>query len=192
MSRGHYNHHHQTSQQLDTNDSGQNGIGRNALASASTISLRQAGEAWFHAIDERYLLPLFSNAVASRKFHARRAHRRAAAPRGNSGTASPNIQYQDSEHGSVPGTPVESSSPGGSIFNDGMGGAVKRKNQEVLRSIESFWRGGPSRPRDREEPREREAGSTTQFQNSGQPSGSGDQGAPSRDVAGRGNVESNV
>ena len=33
---------------------------------------------WFQAIDERYLLPLFSNATASRTFHARRARRGAA------------------------------------------------------------------------------------------------------------------
>jgi solute carrier family 9 (sodium/hydrogen exchanger), member 6/7 len=37
------------------------------------------GEAkWFQALDERYLLPLFSNATASRTFHARRARRSAA------------------------------------------------------------------------------------------------------------------
>ncbi|PVF92591.1 sodium/hydrogen exchanger [Serendipita vermifera] len=192
MSRAHYNHHHQTSQQFNTNDPDQNG---NRLTSASTTSLRQAGEAWFHAIDERYLLPLFSNAVASRKFHARRANRRAAAPRGNSGTASPNLgHYQDSEHGSIPGTPIESSSPAGSIFNDGMTGAVKRKNQEVFRSIESFWRGGPARPREREEAHEREAGSAAQNPSSGQPGRYGDQGTPSLDATerGTGNEGTNV
>jgi len=30
---------------------------------------------WFQTLDERYLLPLFSNATASRTFHARRARR---------------------------------------------------------------------------------------------------------------------
>ncbi|KAJ7699334.1 Sodium/hydrogen exchanger family-domain-containing protein [Mycena rosella] len=40
---------------------------------------------WFQALDERYLLPLFSNATASRTFHARRARRSAGA----SVTASP-------------------------------------------------------------------------------------------------------
>ncbi|KAI0027751.1 Sodium/hydrogen exchanger family-domain-containing protein [Vararia minispora EC-137] len=34
---------------------------------------------WFQEIDERYLLPLFSNATASRTFHARRARRSAQA-----------------------------------------------------------------------------------------------------------------
>ncbi|KAH7882785.1 Sodium/hydrogen exchanger family-domain-containing protein, partial [Phlebopus sp. FC_14] len=33
---------------------------------------------WFQVLDERYLLPLFSNATASRTFHARRARRNAS------------------------------------------------------------------------------------------------------------------
>jgi hypothetical protein len=37
-----------------------------------------AGEWTFTALDERYLLPLFSNSVASRSFNARKAGRRAA------------------------------------------------------------------------------------------------------------------
>ncbi|KAJ7573987.1 sodium/hydrogen exchanger [Mycena floridula] len=47
---------------------------------------------WFQALDERYLLPLFSNATASRTFHARRARRS-----GGGGSIS----------GSGPGTPAE-------------------------------------------------------------------------------------
>jgi len=40
----------------------------------------QVGEdgKWFQTLDERYLLPLFSNATASRTFHARRARRNAS------------------------------------------------------------------------------------------------------------------
>ncbi|KAF8626670.1 hypothetical protein AX15_004761 [Amanita polypyramis BW_CC] len=34
---------------------------------------------WFQTLDERYLLPLFSNATASRTFHARRARRNVSA-----------------------------------------------------------------------------------------------------------------
>lgn len=41
---------------------------------------------WFQALDERYLLPLFSNATASRTFHARRARRNASGV-GGSGSA---------------------------------------------------------------------------------------------------------
>jgi solute carrier family 9 (sodium/hydrogen exchanger), member 6/7 len=33
---------------------------------------------WFQALDERYLIPLFSNATASRTFHAKKAQRRSA------------------------------------------------------------------------------------------------------------------
>lgn len=40
---------------------------------------------WFQALDERYLLPLFSNATASRTFHARRARRGAAHAAGGGG-----------------------------------------------------------------------------------------------------------
>lgn len=48
--------------------------------SASRASLTSlAGADWsFKAVDERYLLPLFSNSVASRSSNARRASRRAA------------------------------------------------------------------------------------------------------------------
>ncbi|KAJ7146176.1 Sodium/hydrogen exchanger family-domain-containing protein [Mycena epipterygia] len=38
---------------------------------------------WFQALDERYLLPLFSNATASRTFHARRARRSASGAGGS-------------------------------------------------------------------------------------------------------------
>ncbi|KAG8828969.1 monovalent cation:H+ antiporter, CPA1 (nhx1) [Serendipita sp. 400] len=126
-------------------------------------SLRQAGEAWFHAIDERYLLPLFSNAVASRTFHARIANRRATLSQTALNAGS---QLEDSEYESHPDSPVEGGSPAGSLFNpDVVTGAVKRKNQEVLRSIGSFWRGSPPKARDRDPMREQIVG----------PSGSGSQ-----------------
>lgn len=44
---------------------------------------------WFQTLDERYLLPLFSNATASRTFHARRARRNAPNGSNVSGGASP-------------------------------------------------------------------------------------------------------
>lgn len=56
---------------------------------------------WFQTLDERYFLPLFSNATASRTFHARRA-RRSTAAAGGAGSA-PN---------SAVGTPVESDDEG--------------------------------------------------------------------------------
>ncbi|KAJ7767394.1 sodium/hydrogen exchanger [Mycena maculata] len=47
-------------------------------ANATVPGVANVGEdgKWFQALDERYLLPLFSNATASRTFHARRAQRR--------------------------------------------------------------------------------------------------------------------
>ncbi|KAI0742917.1 sodium/hydrogen exchanger [Daedaleopsis nitida] len=42
---------------------------------------------WFQALDERYLLPLFSNATASRSFHARKARRASAFSPGGGGSA---------------------------------------------------------------------------------------------------------
>jgi sodium/hydrogen exchanger-like protein 6/7 len=55
---------------------------------------------WFQALDERYLLPLFSNATASRTFHARRARRTASGVVGSTGP-------------SVEASPVESDDEGG-------------------------------------------------------------------------------
>jgi solute carrier family 9 (sodium/hydrogen exchanger), member 6/7 len=59
---------------------------------------------WFQALDERYLLPLFSNATASRTFNARRASRRLASGNGsgNNGGGTPVAT------GSGAVTPVES------------------------------------------------------------------------------------
>lgn len=55
---------------------------------------------WFQALDERYFLPLFSNATASRSFHARRARRTSGVPAG-------------SAEGSISATPAESEDEGG-------------------------------------------------------------------------------
>jgi sodium/hydrogen exchanger-like protein 6/7 len=50
--------------------------------------LTHPGQWSFTALDERYLLPLFSNSVASRSFNARKASRRAMAGESRSGSAS--------------------------------------------------------------------------------------------------------
>ncbi|KAL4077742.1 Sodium/hydrogen exchanger family-domain-containing protein, partial [Scleroderma citrinum] len=55
--------------------------GQHAAESGASPGLeRSASEdgKWFQALDERYLLPLFSNATASRTFQARRARRNAS------------------------------------------------------------------------------------------------------------------
>ncbi|KAF8644017.1 hypothetical protein AX16_008733 [Volvariella volvacea WC 439] len=64
---------------------------------------------WFQTLDERYLLPLFSNATASRTFHARKARRNMYA---NNGGNSPRGVGGFSRGGSISGsgraTPIES------------------------------------------------------------------------------------
>ncbi|KAI0339149.1 sodium/hydrogen exchanger [Trametopsis cervina] len=57
---------------------------------------------WFQALDERYLLPLFSNATASRTFHARRARRTSGmgpTSAGGSRLATPGESDEDGEDG---------------------------------------------------------------------------------------------
>jgi sodium/hydrogen exchanger-like protein 6/7 len=52
---------------------------------------------WFQALDERYLLPLFSNATASRTFHARRARRTASGTHAGAAVGSPGDSGDDSD-----------------------------------------------------------------------------------------------
>ncbi|KAG6827749.1 hypothetical protein H0H92_010571 [Tricholoma furcatifolium] len=68
-----------------------------------TAVMGQDGK-WFQALDERYLLPIFSNATASRTFHARRARRTAtgnggqgSGNGGGSGAVSPRLSSSDDE-----------------------------------------------------------------------------------------------
>jgi len=50
------------------------GLGGNGNGGEGAVPVVEEGK-WFQELDERYLLPLFSNATASRTFHARRARR---------------------------------------------------------------------------------------------------------------------
>lgn len=52
---------------------------------------------WFQALDERYLLPLFSNATASRTFHARRARRNTSGTHAGATVGSPGDSEDDSD-----------------------------------------------------------------------------------------------
>ncbi|KAJ7222229.1 sodium/hydrogen exchanger [Mycena pura] len=70
---------------------------------APAVAVEEDGK-WFQALDERYLLPLFSNATASRTFHARRARRTAA----GAGAAA-----------SLVGSPVGSDDEGAGAEDDG-------------------------------------------------------------------------
>ncbi|THV03492.1 sodium/hydrogen exchanger [Dendrothele bispora CBS 962.96] len=82
--------------------------GRNTPRNRSSTNLLGEDGKWFQAIDERYLLPLFSNATASRTFHARRARR--ANGHGGGGHAGGG---SGSLGGSAIGTPVDSEDEGG-------------------------------------------------------------------------------
>ncbi|KAL0952602.1 hypothetical protein HGRIS_006857 [Hohenbuehelia grisea] len=66
-------------------------------ASAGGAATAAAGEdgKWFQALDERYLLPLFSNATASRTFHARRARRASGAASGSAGGTPADSEDED-------------------------------------------------------------------------------------------------
>ena len=130
------------------------GISRSASTSSFAGLLNRAGVPagatasmedgkWFQTLDERYLLPLFSNATASRTFHARRARRAAAAA---SHSPSPN-----------PG-PVESRSPLGQEEDDLSEGLVETDLTSAMppgvgsgslpaaRSRENVLPLGPGRP----------------------------------------------
>ncbi|KAI0077016.1 sodium/hydrogen exchanger, partial [Panus rudis PR-1116 ss-1] len=49
-------------------------VGASDVAGAAGATTGEDGK-WFQTLDERYLLPIFSNATASRTFHARKARR---------------------------------------------------------------------------------------------------------------------
>jgi sodium/hydrogen exchanger-like protein 6/7 len=74
---------------------------------------------WFQTLDERYLLPIFSNATASRTFHARRARRTASGA-----NFSANV--------SATGTPVESEDEGDTEMElGGVGAGNGNRSREL-------------------------------------------------------------
>ncbi|KAK7055492.1 Sodium/hydrogen exchanger [Favolaschia claudopus] len=83
-------------------------------ATAEGATVGEDGK-WFQALDERYLLPLFSNATASRTFHARRAQRRTTLNAngstgvggGNSASLTPSPAGSDDEGADDDGDAVE-------------------------------------------------------------------------------------
>jgi sodium/hydrogen exchanger-like protein 6/7 len=120
-----YNHHHQfLNQNMNNNNNNNNSLPLSPAASsdsydsdgdvlplvpapsenvnnsshplrANISSMVSEDGKWFQALDKRYLLPIFSNATASRTFHARRARRSSGVP-------------VDSMQGSAMGTPGDS------------------------------------------------------------------------------------
>lgn len=80
--------------------------------SSSQQRLREDGK-WFQAIDERYLLPIFSNATASRTFYARRARRSAAGLAGNGTGSAANTPVDSEDEMDLTGQDVELAGVGG-------------------------------------------------------------------------------
>lgn len=94
----------------DQDTAGQRNVPRQASLSATAVAtLRQDGGKWFQTLDEQYLLPIFSNATASRTFHARRANRRNGGARGTAGGRSGGMMspVHSSENDSDGGQEIE-------------------------------------------------------------------------------------
>ncbi|KAF9555746.1 sodium/hydrogen exchanger [Agrocybe pediades] len=87
---------------------------------------------WFQALDERYLLPIFSNATASRTFHARRARRTSGMAGVGASSASNLGTPADSEDEvDLAGQDVEMGRQGGrqpQVINIGGGGGSGANN----------------------------------------------------------------
>jgi len=103
-----------TSQQQPTSPGGRRNresFGLPGPGPAAAAGIGEDGK-WFQALDERYLLPLFSNATASRTFHARKARR----------TASGGGGALRSTPGSGVGTPADTDDEDGEGDNGGDSG----------------------------------------------------------------------
>lgn len=88
---------------------------------------------WFTALDERYLLPLFSNSVTARRHHAKKAVRKgamAASGAGGGGTAG-----SGSKSGSTAGTPRRGSLELGDDEYGGDGESENGKNKGLPRTF---------------------------------------------------------
>ncbi|KAG9040303.1 monovalent cation:H+ antiporter, CPA1 (nhx1) [Tulasnella sp. UAMH 9824] len=127
---------------------------------------------WFTALDERYLLPLFSNSVASRKFHARKARRAASNASQDGDNGSESDDERDRENDSLMGSRSPRARPGdfrssiGEFWKSVKGSASGANSPSVpgtptLESMRMGFRPGPGGP-------------------SGEPSGSNGGAGPSR------------
>ena len=123
---------------------------------------------WFQALDERYLLPLFSNATASRTFHARKAKRTAGLGTGHEGAGeSENENDEDDvadEHGTGWHELGHQTPSGSGVANMGDSGGEDRDGGRRNFSgsmgdfFEHFRRSAPGVGVGRERERERERG----------------------------------
>jgi len=87
---------------------------------------------WFQTLDERYLLPLFSNATASRTFHARRTRRNVTS--GGTGNLSGGASPADSDFEGDLGEEVELSHTNRAISSVAESRNERGLNSPILRS----------------------------------------------------------
>jgi len=98
-----------------------------------TLPVVEEGK-WFQELDERYLLPLFSNATASRTFHARRARRGQ-----QSGMVSPfvNSPVDSGDEGEDGEVDLGGGGGGGGIVGGSRGSPVIRDEARFERGLSS-------------------------------------------------------
>jgi sodium/hydrogen exchanger-like protein 6/7 len=94
---------------------------------------------WFQELDERYLLPLFSNATASRTFHARRARRSQQSGIGGSFANSPMDSGDEGDEGDE--VDLGGGSGGGGIGGGGRGSGHGGRGSPAVRDEARFERG---------------------------------------------------
>ena len=93
---------------------------------------------WFQELDERYLLPLFSNATASRTFHARRARRSQQSGMGSPFANSPMDSGDEGEEGEEVDL---GGSGGGGLGGGGRGSGLGGRGSPATRDEARFERG---------------------------------------------------
>ena len=94
---------------------------------------------WFQELDERYLLPLFSNATASRTFHARRARRTQQTGTGSPFVNSPMDSGDEGDEGEE--VDLGGGSGGGGTVGGGRGGGHGGRMSPAIRDEARFERG---------------------------------------------------
>ena len=90
---------------------------------------------WFQAIDERYLLPLFSNATASRSFYARRMRRTSGVGEGNDGGSG--AEVEPGEEAEVDGSEVDLGRRGSSAAAVAHGFGLELEESRFERGLSS-------------------------------------------------------
>lgn len=110
------------------------GRGGNENGGDGGVPIVEEGK-WFQELDERYLLPLFSNATASRTFHARRARRSHQSVMGSPFVNSPMDSDDEGEEGQE--VDLGGGSGGGGIVGGSRGSPAIRDEARFERGLSS-------------------------------------------------------